>query len=312
MKSLLFIIVLIATSCTKQKPFLDKRLKTYKYPYKTKIYNYLSQSQKVSMDYQLKEKKKKEYAPGKTVIFLHDINTVGAQWQSLADLFFKEGYRILIPDMVGAGRSLKPEGYQYSTNSYAYMIKKFIKWYQLDKPLLIGSGFGSDILHTYTKMSDANYSKAFLINPTFFIGENPYSNYMSIDQIYEKELGKSLEQISEFIKSKVDTNKPEGAHLLWLHQGQRQGIDWRELAFTRAKIMHHYVYSRKDFANLAPRTQIIYGKSTAFQAASYFKTHLDYSKKIKANFKGAIAIESSSFHPEIDNPQQVFKEIKLP
>lgn len=310
MKTILICIAILLTSCTKNKPFLDKRLKTYRYPYKTKIYNYLSQSQKVSMDYLIKEDKKKSYPPRKTVIFVHDINTVGAQWENLAELFYNAGYRVLIPDLIGMGRSLKPEGYQYSTNTYAYMLKKFIKWYQIKTPLLVGSGFGSDIINTYSHMLNPNYSKAFLINPTFFIGEDVTRNYMSIDQIYEKELNKSLDDIKSFLSEKLDITSPSGAHLLWLHQGLKQGVDWRELAFTRAKIMHHYVYSNKVTNKLHENVFILYGENAKYQPASYFKSQNDYIKKLRFNFKRIIQIQNSGFHPEIDNAQIVFEQIK--
>src|SRR5437870_7724881 len=45
---------------------------------------------------------------GRTVVLLHGMNFYGEYWSSTIEVLRKEGFRVVVPDQVGFGRSTKP------------------------------------------------------------------------------------------------------------------------------------------------------------------------------------------------------------
>src|SRR5215471_7495076 len=49
---------------------------------------------------------------GKTILLLHGKNFNGAYWENTAKELKKKGYRVIIPDQLGFGKSTKPRHFQ--------------------------------------------------------------------------------------------------------------------------------------------------------------------------------------------------------
>ena len=58
-------------------------------------------------------------ANGKTVVLLHGKNFNGAYWKTTIQALTKEGYRVIVPDQIGFGKSSKPTEYQFSFQQLA-------------------------------------------------------------------------------------------------------------------------------------------------------------------------------------------------
>ncbi len=55
----------------------------------------------------------------KTVVLLHGKNFNGAYWKTTIEALTKEGYRVIVPDQIGFGKSSKPVGYQFTFQQLA-------------------------------------------------------------------------------------------------------------------------------------------------------------------------------------------------
>ena len=51
---------------------------------------------------------------GQTVLLFHGKNFSGAYWDSTAKVLLANGYRVIMPDQIGFGKSSKPAMLQYS------------------------------------------------------------------------------------------------------------------------------------------------------------------------------------------------------
>src|SRR5690606_7254320 len=108
MRTTIFILlVLTLSNFTKaqERPVLDIMLSNYEYPNEVHFLNLESQGQDLRMAYMdvLPQK-----ANGKTVTLLHGKNFNGAYWKTTIDALTKEGYRVIVPDQIGFGKSSKP------------------------------------------------------------------------------------------------------------------------------------------------------------------------------------------------------------
>ncbi|RYD72233.1 MAG: alpha/beta hydrolase, partial [Sphingobacteriales bacterium] len=102
---LLMLLVFIKTGFAQQREVLDTVLSNYKYPYPVEYINIHTQQQHLRMAYM----DVKPIIPnGKTVVLMHGKNFNGAYWKTTIAALYKEGFRVIVPDQVGFGKSSKP------------------------------------------------------------------------------------------------------------------------------------------------------------------------------------------------------------
>ncbi len=64
-------------------------------------------------------------ANGRSVVLLHGMNFFGEAWTETIAILSKEGYRVIVPDQIGYGRSSKPI-LHYSISTHASNTKRLI------------------------------------------------------------------------------------------------------------------------------------------------------------------------------------------
>ena len=128
---------------------LDAMLSNYQYPYEVYFKDLKSQNQTLKMAYM--DVKPKE-ANGKSVILLHGKNFTGAYWEQTANELAKRGYRVIIPDQIGFGKSSKPEFYEYSLQQLAYNTKSLLDSLNIKQANIIGHSMGGMIAMRFTLM----------------------------------------------------------------------------------------------------------------------------------------------------------------
>src|SRR5687767_15802207 len=62
---------------------------------------------------------------GKSVVLLHGMNFFGEAWTETIAILSKEGYRVIVPDQIGYGRSSKPI-LHYSISTHASNTKRLL------------------------------------------------------------------------------------------------------------------------------------------------------------------------------------------
>jgi len=104
-------LLLYSAIAQNKRPIQDIMLSTYSYPYKISHLKFTSQHQDLTMAYMDIQPQK---ANGETVVLFHGKNFNGAYWQQTIESLTKEGYRVVVPDQIGFGKSSKPIGYQFT------------------------------------------------------------------------------------------------------------------------------------------------------------------------------------------------------
>ena len=257
------LLVVLAFACADpQKANLDKRLKTYKYPYKTKLFKYLSQTHKIEMAY-MKVDPEEGASNGETVVLMHGKNFSGAYWGQTAKDLAAKGYTVIIPDQVGFGRSSKPIQYQYSFHAMAHATKKLLNWWKIDKAVIIGHSMGGMLAARFALMFPETTSKLVMVNP---IGLEDYKTlvpYQTVDEVFQQQLGLKPENVKEYqLKNYYDGKwKDEYDQWLKLQTGWIKGPDWQLLAYISA-LTADMIYTQPvlyEFPNIKVPTLLIIG-----------------------------------------------------
>lgn len=153
MKKTLPILLLFAWifqySWAQDKPVLDINLSNYQHPFEVHFLELTSQNQDLKMAYMDIHP---EEPNGKTVTLLHGKNFNGAYWKTTIEALTKEGFRVIVPDQIGFGKSSKPTSYQYSFQQLAENTKSLLEKLELNSTLLLGHSMGGMLATRFTLM----------------------------------------------------------------------------------------------------------------------------------------------------------------
>ena len=153
-----FLFTCLVINCSAQNvPALDARLSTYTYPFPVQFQVLQNQGQALEMFYM---DVKPQNANGKTVLLLHGKNFNGAYWKQTAMALADKGFRVIIPDQIGFGKSSKPQNYQYSFQQLGMNTKSILDTLRIKKFMVLGHSMGGML---------ATKSNAVLIKSRLFI-----------------------------------------------------------------------------------------------------------------------------------------------
>lgn len=158
---------------------LDPELTNYKYPFPVSFYSVNYGGEKYRMAYMdLKPKIKN----GMTVVLLHGKNFSGSYWEKTAKDLSEAGYRVIMPDQIGFGKSSKPENFPFTFQYLSQLTQELINELQVKNYLLVGHSMGGMLATRMALMYPQKVKKLVLVNP---IGledwkiKVPYHNVMT-------------------------------------------------------------------------------------------------------------------------------------
>jgi pimeloyl-ACP methyl ester carboxylesterase len=263
MKYLKFLILILSVSflsAQENRPVLDIMLTNYEYPYPVHFLNFKSQNQDLKMAYM---DVKSEKPNGKTVVLLHGKNFNGAYWKTTIQALTKEGFRVVIPDQIGFGKSSKPTEYQFTFQQLAQNTKAVLDELKIDKIYLLGHSMGGMVATRFSLMYPETVEKLILENPIGLEDWKLVAPYTSIDKNYETELKADYESTKKYQSGFYYDNKwkPEYDEWVYLLTGWTKSPDYPKVALVNAKtsdmiFTQPVVY---EFQNLNVPTLLIIG-----------------------------------------------------
>ncbi len=229
------LMILFTASCAitqkKERFVYDKQLTHFKYPFPVQIFKLNTQNQQLNMAYMDINQTSK-----KTVLLLHGKNFSGFYWAKIANDLVKKGYRVVMPDQIGFGKSSKPSRYQHSFYNFSLNTFKLLTHLKIDKAIVVGHSMGGMLATHFSYLYPKASKKLILINP---IGLEPYLKYVEhkdVDHFYKIELNKTADKIRQYqLKFYYDNNwREEYNHLIEPLIGQINGSDRKLIAWNNA------------------------------------------------------------------------------
>ena len=210
------------------------RLENFNYPFPVNIFSFESQQQSLEMAYMDVEAVGK---PKGTIVLFHGKNFSGAYWGKTATALSKAGYRVIMPDQIGFGKSSKPAHYQFSFHQLATNTRALLEELSIDRSFILGHSMGGMLATRYALMFPKQTRALILENP---IGLEDWLAkgvpYTSIDEYYEQELKKTPEKIRAYqLKSYYD-GKWEDAYDPWVEMLTQfiESPDYPRMAWNQA------------------------------------------------------------------------------
>jgi pimeloyl-ACP methyl ester carboxylesterase len=190
-----FMIIFSAYSQPGGLKKLDINLENYQYPYPVKFLKLHNQLQELQMAYM--DVRPANYN-GKNIILLHGKNFNGAYWRSTIAALSTAGFRVIVPDQIGFGKSTKPKAFQYTFQQLALNTKTLLDTLGIDKITILGHSMGGMIAARFALMYPGTTEKLILEDPLGLEDWKLKVPYTSINSSYEKELKSNYESVKKY------------------------------------------------------------------------------------------------------------------
>lgn len=248
------------------------RLESYAYPFPEKTYRFDSQRQALEMVYM---DVVPSGTPRGTVLLLHGKNFSGSYFAQTATALREAGYRVIIPDQIGFGKSTKPVQYAYSFHQLARNTRDLLASLGVKRVHVLGHSMGGMIATRFALSFPETVVSLTLLNP---IGLEDWKAlgvpYTSVDDNYRQELAKTPASIREYeLKSYYD-NKWRPEYDPWVEQlaSFNQSPEYPRMAWNQA-LTSDMIFTQPvvyEFRNLRVPTLLIIGQRdrTAIGAAA--------------------------------------------
>ncbi|HYI01603.1 alpha/beta hydrolase [Hyalangium sp.] len=263
--SLLAALLLLATACAttpvSRVPGLDPELRGYAYPFVVHELVLDSQRQQLRMAYM--DERPADWK-GRTVLLLHGKNFSGAYWEPTMRALLARGYRVVVPDQIGFGKSTKPAAYQFSFAQLAANTRALLSALGVELVSVVGHSMGGMLAARFALQHPEQTEKLVLVNP---IGLEDYEDlvaYRSIDEWYRQELAATPESLREYQRQSYYAGewKPEYERLLEIQAGWTQHPDYSRIAWCSA-LTYDMIFTQPvvhDLPRLSVPTLLVIGQ----------------------------------------------------
>jgi pimeloyl-ACP methyl ester carboxylesterase len=169
-----------------------------KYPYPTAFLNLYVQGQDVRMSFMDVQPPKNPN--GRTVVLLHGKNFWGAYWADTIKFLTDRGYRVVVPDQIGFGRSSKAD-LHYSFDFLAENTAGLLDLLQIPKAVIVGHSMGAMLGIRFARLYPGRTEGLVLEGP---LGLEDYRLVVppsSLEQLYQQELNVTLDDFRRYVQS---------------------------------------------------------------------------------------------------------------
>ena len=176
------------------------------YPYPSHHHQLYLQGKPVKMSYM-------DVSPSsgkseKTIVLFHGKNFNGYYWKDVVPFFVEKGYRVIVPDQPGWGKSDHPD-LQYSFQLLASSTKELLDSLGINKTVILGHSMGGMLATRFALMYPEFTEKLILENPIGLEDYKTFVPFRSFDSLYANEKRATYDSYLKYQKSYYPVWKPE-------------------------------------------------------------------------------------------------------
>ena len=207
------------------------------YPYPSKYLDISVYSQDVRISYM-------DVAPqgtsnGHTVMLLHGNNFGGFYFGVIIDHLIDAGFRVIVPDQIGYGKSSKPIA-PYNFSSQARNTWLILQAEQIDKVMVVGHSMGGMLAARFTTQYPDSVERLVVYNP-IGLADSRFNRPMTpVDQIYERTLQTDYQStrrsLSRYVGHDPEAWNDEFETYTRIRYSWTLSADWPRLAMVQSII----------------------------------------------------------------------------
>ncbi|WP_242920041.1 alpha/beta fold hydrolase [Pontibacter liquoris] len=244
-----------------QKPIYNATLEGYKYPYDVKYFPVKVEGQSYKMAYMDVAPTKKVTNP-QTVMLLHGKNFLGAYWAKTIAYLTAQGYRVIVPDQLGFGKSDKPAIY-YNFHQMAYNTRQLLQQLGINQVAVVGHSMGGMVATRFALMYPEITTKLVLENPIGLEDYRLFVPFKTMDELYEVELKRTAEATREYHRTYYTAWAPAYDEWVEVTAAQFESPNYPQVA-KAAALTYAMIYQQPvvyEFGQLKMPALVLVGKA---------------------------------------------------
>lgn len=258
--ALLILIPLLGMAQKSAIKELDVNPTNFEYPYPVSFINLTVQQQTLRMAYMDVQPKNPN---GKNIMLLHGKNFNGSYWKTTIEALLQKGYRVIVPDQIGFGKSSKPAHFQYSFQQLAQNTKAMLDNLGIERTAVLGHSMGGMLATRFALMYPETTEKLILENPIGLEDWKVKVPFKNVDWWYQRELSTNYDKIKAYQQESYYDGKwkPEYDPMVNVLAGWTLSPDYPTIAWNNA-LTYEMIFTQPvvyEFKNIQSPTLLIIG-----------------------------------------------------
>lgn len=177
---------------------------------------------------------------GRTVVLLHGMNFGGFYFSGPIEVLRKAGFRVVVPDQIGFGRSSKPI-IPYNFHDMALNTRKLLQSLGIAKAAVVGHSMGGMLTARFAASYPDMTERAVIYNPIGLTDARYGQPWRSADEAYKRTMAQTHDQIYQAFYANIRRYfpspgawKPEYEKYVRILYAPTLSGDWPRLAMVRS------------------------------------------------------------------------------
>ncbi len=280
------------------------------YPYPSKYLDIRVYTQDVRIAYM--DVAPQGTANGHTVLLLHGNNFGGFYFKAIIDGLTKEGFRVIVPDQIGYGRSSKPIA-PYNFNSQARNTFLILQKEKIERAMVIGHSMGGMLTARFATQYPKAVERLVIYNP-IGLTDGRFDRPMTpIDDAYQQTLKTDYQSVrtglSRYVAHDPKAWNDEFETYTRIRYSWTLSAEWPKLAMVQA-LIGQMLYGDPvvyDWAHIQVPTLAFGGaEDMLLGPAARFQERMAFLAKSIPNGNGRVRLLPGLGHvPHLEAPDKV-------
>ncbi len=289
-----------------------------RYPYEVKYYALTLEKQTVKMAYM-------DIAPdkpnGETFILFHGKNFNGFYWKNVIPMLTARGYRVIVPDQIGWGKSDRPN-LHYSFHQLAENTKNLLLSLNIKRVNILGHSMGGMLAIRFALLYPEGAANLILENPIGLEDYRTFVPFEPVDQTVQTELKATYASYKTYQKTYYPEFKPEYEPYVEAQAADLQLKNFPEIAFVNA-LTSQMIYEQPivyEIEKIRVPTLLIIGQADrtvvgknrlSKEAAAQYGQYPQLGKLTRFKIRNSqlVELENVGHIPHIQTPEKFEKAL---
>ena len=210
-------------------------------------------------------------ANGRTVVLFHGMNFAGFYWGGPIEALRREGFRVVVPDQIGFGRSSKPI-IPYHFHDMALNTRRLLQRLQITRATIVGHSMGGMLAARFATQYPDIVDRLVIYNPIGLTDGRYSQPWSSTDEAYMRVLGSTYQSIRSalfrYVSHKPAAWNEEFERFARIRYAWTLSADWPRYAMVQALLsqMPYLDPVVDDWAHIKAPTLVFGGREDSLTA----------------------------------------------
>lgn len=250
---------------------------------------------------------------GHTVVLFHGNNFAGFYFGSTIDVLRREGFRVIVPDQIGYGRSSKPI-IPYHFHDMARNTRLLLERLSVDTAMVVGHSMGGMLAARFSTQFPAMVERLVLYNPIGLVDGRYTRPWEGTDDAYRRTLAATWPAvraaIARYVAHDARAWNAEFEQYTRVRYGWTLGADWPRLAMVQTLLgqLPYLDPVVDDWAHIAAPTLVFGGAEDVLPgSAQVFQERMAFVARTIPRGNGRLHLLPGLGHvPHLEAPARTF------